>query len=346
MTSRIGTPGKRFVRSFRYARLSLFLFGSLSLFAAHASEKSTETGYVKSDDGVRLYYAKVGSGPQVVIIPGRLFLFRDFRRLAAGRTLIFYDMRNRGLSDPVADPAKISIQGDVSDLDAVRRHFKADKPDLIGFSYLGMMVVYYATQHPDHVGRIVQLGPVSRRFGTKYPKGLTAEDEDKVPDPAESKRLNELYKNGYAAKHPREYCEMEWKVGRFQLVGNPANVGRVPNPCAMPNEWPTHLFPHFQASIGSIQALDLSQSAIAKVTMPVLTIHGTKDRNAPYGGGREWNLLLPDARLITVPGAAHMSWVDSPVLIMQSIDIFLKGKWPGNAQKVTRLALPEGEQGK
>lgn len=306
----------------------------------------TETGYIKADDGVRLYYAKVGTGPQIVIIPGRLFLYRDFRSLAAGRTLIFYDMRDRGLSDPVPDPAKITIQADVSDLDAVRRHFAADKPDLIGFSYLGMMVVYYATQHPDHVGRIVQLGPVSAKFGAEYPKGLMADDADRVPDPAASKHLRELYENGYAAKHPREYCEMEWKVDRFQLVGDPAHVTRVTNPCAMPNEWPAHLFPHFQASIGSIQALNLTKAEIARVNVPVLTIHGTKDRNAPYGGGREWNLLLPDARLVAVPGAAHMSWADSPDLVMLSIDVFLKGRWPENAQKVTRLELPEGAEGK
>ena len=39
---------------------------------------------------------------------------------------------------------------------------------------------------------------------------------------------------------------------------------------------------------------------MARVRAPVLTIHGTWDRNAPYAGGREWALTLPDARLITV----------------------------------------------
>jgi pimeloyl-ACP methyl ester carboxylesterase len=39
--------------------------------------------------------------------------------------------------------------------------------------------------------------------------------------------------------------------------------------------------------------------------MPVLTIHGTKDRNAPYGSGREWAFNLPNARLLTIKGGAH-----------------------------------------
>jgi pimeloyl-ACP methyl ester carboxylesterase len=52
-------------------------------------------------------------------------------------------------------------------------------------------------------------------------------------------------------------------------------------------------------------ALDIPKESIAKVTAPVLTIHGRKGRNAPYGGGREWDMLLPNARLITIDAAAQ-----------------------------------------
>jgi hypothetical protein len=62
---------------------------------------AVETGYLTSFDGTRLFYTKVGGGPEVVLIPGRLFLFPDFQILAKRRTLIAYDMRNRGQSDAV-----------------------------------------------------------------------------------------------------------------------------------------------------------------------------------------------------------------------------------------------------
>jgi pimeloyl-ACP methyl ester carboxylesterase len=345
-------------------------FLAAGLLPAVASQ-TVQSGYVLSDDGIRLYYAKVGNGRQTVILPGRLFLFHDFRRLASpGRTLIFYDMRNRGRSDAVADPAKISIQDDVKDLEAVRRHFHADKPDLIGFSYLGMMVAYYAIQHPGHVGRIVQLGPVSHKFGTKFPATITAGDSDKIPDPAELKKLDEQARNGFAAQHPKEYCEAEWKTEQQRMVGDPKKAGLIPSPCDMPNEWPTHLRPHFQTLIRSIVALDITKEDVGKLNVPVLTVHGTQDRNAPYGGGREWDLLLcslpesglksasgapssPEpgsppvtsevsdahcnARMITVRGAAHMSWIDEPELVFSSIDAFLNGQWPKNAERVLTL---------
>jgi pimeloyl-ACP methyl ester carboxylesterase len=305
----------------------------------------TQDGYVTTTDGVRLFYQKVGNGTPSVIVPARLFLYRDFQRLAKDRSLVFYDMRDRGLSDAVNDPNRITIQNDVDDLETIRQLFAIDKPNLIGFSYLGMMVMLYATQHPGHVGRIVQIGPVPRRFDSKYPAILTAQDTESIPDPTALKQLEEMEKSGYIREHPKEFCEKDWEITRVQLVGNPANVGKLgPGSCDMPNEWPAHLYPHFQASIASIQVLDLPKDRIASLSVPVLTIHGTRDGIAPYGSGREWAMTVRNGRLVTVPGAAHMSWVEAPDLVFLSIDAFLRGKWPDAAEKVTKL-LENGVRG-
>src|ERR1700687_5094654 len=71
--------------------------------AQQSTPSTANSGYISSKDGIRLYYAKVGRGSNTVIMPGRLFAFRDFQSLAKGRTLIFYDMRNRGRSDRGGD---------------------------------------------------------------------------------------------------------------------------------------------------------------------------------------------------------------------------------------------------
>ena len=117
-------------------------------------------GYVTTDDGVRLWFQTVGSGPQVVVLPNGFHLLEDFSCLAPGRTLVFYDVRNRGRSDTVTDPALLErgIHNDVDDLDAVRRHFGLDRLVLIGHSYMGLMVILYAMKYPAHVDRIVQIG--------------------------------------------------------------------------------------------------------------------------------------------------------------------------------------------
>ena len=70
-----------------------------------AAPSAVREGHLTADDGARLYYRVVGSGQPVVIIPGGLFLERAFARLARGRTVVLYDMRGRGRSDPVAEAA-------------------------------------------------------------------------------------------------------------------------------------------------------------------------------------------------------------------------------------------------
>ena len=58
-----------------------------------------ERGDIQVTADVRINYERIGNGPQVIIIPARLYLARDFSVLdRADRTLIFYDMRNRGAS--------------------------------------------------------------------------------------------------------------------------------------------------------------------------------------------------------------------------------------------------------
>lgn len=321
--------------------LCALLLAALPLLAAPAQalELAAEEGYLTTPDGVKLYYQKVGSGERVVILPGRLFVFDDFRRLGERHTVISYDMRNRGRSDFVVDGSKITIEADVADLEAVRRHFGVEKFTPVGYSYLGLMVVLYALEHPERVEHIVQMGAVPLKYGTAYQEQFTAGDAESVRDPAAEERLKKLRDEDRHITHPQEYCEAEWEQSRRFVVGNPANVERVPDSktiCAMPNEWPVHLWRHlYWHFVESVQKLDLPRERVAQVTAPVLTIHGTRDRNAPYGGGREWIYLLPNARLLTIEGAAHQAFAERPEIVFPAIEEFLEGRWPPASTDVT-----------
>ena len=304
------------------------------LLSVDAFARSNEQGYVEVD-GTRLFYQKVGKGRQTVLVPLHLYMFEDFKHLAKDRTFIFYDVRNRGRSQSAADMSKVTIQQDIEDLEALRRHFRIDKMSLIGESYVGLMVVMYAMKYPQHVERLIQIGAVPLKYGTAYPKELTANDPTPVPDPAESAKLDELYKQGYHATNPQDYCYKDWLVKRFSLVGDPADVGKLRSVCHLANEWPVNLYKHFGSHFVSVQKLEIPKEDVAKVTVPVLTIHGTRDRNAAYGAGREWAMLLPNARLLTVRDAAHFPWIDDPKLVFGSIQTFLAGRFPSAAEKPT-----------
>ncbi len=315
--------------------------------AAATPAPAVEEGYVHASDGVKLYYRKVGNGEKTIIAPSRLFVFEDFRRLGDRHTLISYDMRNRGRSDRVTDDARITIEADVEDLESVRDHFGVDRFTPIGYSYLGLVVVMYAMQHPDRVERIVQIGAVPLRFGTTYRPEYAAPDWE-ASLPAEGlAHIRSLREENRHETHPREYCVEEWKVLRHSLVADPGKVDALgPDPCDMENEWPVNLVRHLDLHfVQSVQKLDIPREEIAGVTVPVLTIHGTLDRNAPYGAGREWAYLLPDARLLTIRGAAHQCFAEQPGLVFPAIETFLAGGWPERAERVTEdPRAPESAQ--
>ncbi len=310
---------------------------SAALLALALSLAAPDSGWVPGPDGVRLYYERIGHGPRTIIVPGRLFLARDLAPLGERHTLILYDMRNRGRSSRVEDGSLLTIQKDVDDLEAVRRHFRVERFVPVGYSYLGFMVVLYAMAHPDRVDRAVQLGPVPRKFDTQYPASLRHTDSVPVVDSAAAARLDSLERSGWAREHPKEFCEKSRRVFEVRLVGDPAKAARLMNPCDMPNEWPTNLERHFEHHFGAVQRLDVSKEAVARVRIPVLTIHGTWDRNAPYAAGREWALTLPNARLITIERAGHQVSADAVEVVVPAIDAFVSGRWPERSEKITAL---------
>lgn len=278
------------------------------------------------DDGARLYYEKLGEGSSVVLVPNGLYIARDFRFLADEATVVFYDVRNRGRSDTIADPSKLArgIEQDVDDVDAVRRYFGADRVDLIGHSYIGLMVALYAMRYPAHTRRVVQIGPAQPDAGRQYPPDLAYMDATFTEAMADLTRMRNAPPQG----DPETVCRKFWSVLSPIYVVNPADAGRIDwGRCELANErnfmsyWLGHLAP-------SIQRLRLTAEDFTKATAPVLIVHGTKDRNAPYGGARDWAARLPNARLVTVPNAAHAPWIEAPELVFGSIQTFLDGAWP------------------
>ncbi len=291
--------------------------------------------FVTLGDGVRLFYESCGDGSRIVLVPNGLHLVDDFERLAPGRALVFYDLRNRGRSDATTERSVLTrgVEQDVDDLDVVRRHFDAETVDLIGHSYAGVTVVLAALKNPAHVGRIVQIGASPPQYGKQYPPHLSWVDETSR---SVFSRLAELQKER-PAHDPEEFCRKVWSILRLLYVTNPDDAPRTDwGRCDLPNERGALKY-FIEFIVPSLQRLELTAERLSEVRVPVLTIHGLRDRSAPYGGGREWAMWLPNGRLVTVAGAGHAPWIESRDLVFRSIDQFLGGGWPDDAQRVTAL---------
>ncbi len=277
-----------------------------------------EEGFVDAEGGAKLYYRKMGRGPLTIIAPLDYVFHDAFKQFADIATVITYDGRNRGKSSRV-DINTMSIQQDVRDLEAVRAQLKVEKFVPIGYSYLGKMVVMYAAAHPERVSRVVQLSPAGN-----VPHEVKQDANLAVPQ-SELDKQNEI--NAKKDATSLERCEANWNVMRYRFVVNPKYASRLGSPCALENERFENFGPAFQVLWPSALK-PMSDEDIRKVTMPVLTIHGTKDRNAAYEDGVAWAKTLPDARLVTVENAAHATWADDPVVVFAAIRHFLRGEWP------------------
>jgi pimeloyl-ACP methyl ester carboxylesterase len=294
--------------------------------------------FVSTDDGVRLFVQTFGDSGRPIVMPNGFYLADDLAFLARARRLVVYDVRNRGRSEPVSDDAKLArgILNDVDDLDAVRRHLGAETIDVIGHSYIGLMLAVHAMRYGDRVGRAVQIGPMEMTPGKGYPAHLTGDDDVRREIFAQ---LGAFQKEA-GTLEPIERCRRFWSILRALYVTDPADAGRIKwDRCELPNErtfmkyWLENLVP-------SIKNLALGGDKLANVKVPILTIHGTRDRSAPYGGGREWAMRLGNARLLTVRDAGHAPWIEAPELVLGAIATFLDGRWPEAAQ--TPSFEPEG----
>lgn len=107
-----------------------------------------------------LYFEVEGHGPHVLLVgggPGNDYTHYHpwFSRLAAERTVVYYDHPGTGRSRPISDAAAYSLESYTNAIEALRIHLGAEELDLIGISFGGLPAVDYAIRFPDRIRSVV-----------------------------------------------------------------------------------------------------------------------------------------------------------------------------------------------
>ena len=76
---------------------------------------------------------------------------------------------------------------------------------------------------------------------------------------------------------------------------------------------------------------------LGKVTAPVLVIHGVADP-IPVASSEAWAANYPNARLLVIDKAGHLSHVERPDVFFPAVEAFLRGSFPAEAKKIERSA--------
>lgn len=273
-------------------------------------------GEIDVGGGVRLWHRTMGDGPATVLIP----TCGNADDLAAlvrpGRRAVFYDVRNRGRSTPVADRRRLGFGAEVDDVARVREALDIGRCSLLGWSYHAGVVAQHALRHPGTVDRLVLAAAVAPHSGTATRPG------HEPPDDAVA-ALAELRAEGLAETDPARWCSAWRAVYVPLLMGDPTAFPRMTDVCRLPNEWPQHVAEAMVHVFAELVAYDW-RAELGRLAVPTLVLHGSEDRE-PVDTAFEWAAALPDAQVLVVDGAGQLPWVERPEAVFPAVDRFLGG---------------------
>ncbi len=306
------------------------------------AQQPPREGYIRTADGVRLFYRIVGSGTGTLVAvhggPSNSMesILPDFEPLAINRRVIYYDQRGNGRSDLIKDREKLTVTKHVADLEAVRTHFNLKKMTLLGNSWGGLLLGYYAVAHPDKVERMIlhSPGPSTKAFAVEMVEEIQSRMGNRY-DAAKKKRFSVVSNPQYWVKadNPRAVCREFFQLLVPVYVSNlEAMKGFKGDTCASSEEairYQQVVNMHINNSLGDWNLLP----SLSVVKAPVLVVHGAADP-IPIESSEAWASAMPNARLLLINGAGHIPQIEQPEMFFGAVETFLKGSFPTDAKKV------------
>jgi proline iminopeptidase len=307
--------------------LATALAALTAIAGSRASAQKANEGYIASGDSIRLFYRVVGHGPDTIVTvhggPGVDLesIFGDFAPLAERHVVIFYDQRGAGRSTLPTDTTVLTATAQISDLEAVRRHFKLDRIVLVAHSYGPLLAASYAIAHPEHVRAMVLMGPVPPYRGDLWQRfGRTMSSR---MDSAQREMSADANRRLAAGENVRQACRDYWAIALRPRVADPDHaLSRIHSDLCASD--PAGIRYGLTKTNGAVMASygdwDLRPS-LRTLQVPTLIVHGEEDA-IPMDMVAEWT-IIPRSRLVRVPHAAHMLYAERPDVVWPEVERFL-----------------------
>jgi len=286
---------------------------------------------------VSLYAREAGQGPPVIVLHGgpdfdQGYLLPDLDRLADACRLIYYDQRGRGRSADRVRPEDVTLASDIDDLDRVRQYFHLESCALLGHSWGTVLALEYALRHPERVSRLILMNPApasagdlvlfrktySAKLGADLirQREIVATTAYKEGDPdAVVARYRLHFKPALARREDYEKLMAVMK-GRFVSQGSEGILkARAVEDQLTRDTW-------------EMDGYDLLPR-LRRLNIPTLVIYGDHDFLPPEVATHIAQ-AIPDARMITLPGCGHFTYLECPLEVHQAFVGFLSSQ-PGAA---------------
>lgn len=232
--------------------------------------------------------------------------------LAAALQLVYFDHRGNGrsgLADPTADPARFTLDENVEDMEALRRHLGLGPIVSIGTSYGGMVAMAHAARYPEAVSHLVLV--VTAAHGGFVPRAEAYVRAHGTPEQqavcetlwAGGFRSVEALQHYYAVMGPlysRRFDPAGAAAGRARAIHTPEPLNRAFGPG------------------GFLRTFDL-RPELPRITAPTLILAGRHDWICPPDFSEEIHALMPGSRLQVFEHSSHSIRVDEPEALIAAI---------------------------
>jgi class 3 adenylate cyclase len=259
-----------------------------------AVDTGVDVGYAISGDA-RLAFRVRAGGPHVIVMVPAWFSLQDledlapqplhrlfFERLSSFATVVSYDQRGTGFSDPVSLADLPTLEAWTDDLHAVVTAAGLEDVVLFASGPAGPMAALYAATRPERTHALILLNSAAAIARSKdYDAGLTPEDWERLVG----------------------WIEHDWGSGSFlrTLMADVAlddtqlrDLARIERQSMAP------------AVVGTIfrwlYATDV-RAVLPTIRAPTLVLHTVENPIVPIELGRYLAQHIPNARLVELPGA-------------------------------------------
>lgn len=304
---------------------------------AIAARPQVNEGHLDAGNGVRIAYRIVGTGRDTLIVihggPGLTldYLAADFEPLARRRALVFYDQRGTGRSTLVSDSAALTGAVFAEDLEALRRHLRLERVNLLGHSWGAGIVALYAQEHPERLGRLLIVAGIPlTRAGLTQAFGKLAAGRDT----SETRRMEEAMAARVANPADAAACHAYYALWFRPFFADSASMRRSKGDfCAgSPESRRNKMASVDRYTMASLGAWDW-RPLLRTVGAPSLVIQGTLDPLL-LESAREWAATMPNSRLLILEEIGHFPYVEAPQRFFPPVETFLDGGWPAGAEPV------------
>lgn len=258
--------------------------------------------YCTTADGVRIAFERLGSGPPIVKSANWMSHLDEDRDsplwrhwlglLTDGRQLTRFDGRGFGLSE--REPADLSFEGMVADLEAVVDAARLERFPILGFCHGGPIAVAYAVRHPERVSALVLCGTYAQGRAVRNPTPQDAAERELLLKliglgwGQDSPAYRQVFATRAIPQAPAEalaaYCDIQ------RASATPQQAQRL-----------TQLFWHIDVT-----------AALPQLRCPVLVLHARRDDLVPFSQGQLLAQRINGARFVALDSGNHDLMADEP----------------------------------